>query len=338
MVARSVTDADPLLDVRDLCVAFAEADGTIVHAANEVSFDVFPGAVLGIVGESGSGKSVTLRALLGIEAPGKVLSGQALFKGADLFGEGKGRLDELRGSDIGMIFQDPGNALSPMLSVGSQLTEVLRVKAKFSRGDAEKEAIALLENVGIPSAAERLRSYPHQLSGGMKQRVMIAMALAPRPALLLADEPTTALDVTVQDQVLALLARVRREAGMAMILVSHDLGVIAQEADFIAVMYAGSVVEYGSVSEVLDHPLHPYTKALMESTLPSRPANTHARIPSIEGAPPALSELADGCPFVPRCRYAEEECRGAPMVLDKPIPQHGSACVRADRISRAKDA
>jgi len=325
---------EPLLSVRDLSVGFVDGDGTVIRAANEVAFDVMPAQTLGLVGESGCGKSATLRALIGLEAPGRILAGQALFGGRDVLRLERGELDRVRGCEIGMVFQDAGSALNPVLSVGSQLKEVLRVKRQLHGGEATREAVALLERVGIPSAAQRMRDYPHQFSGGMRQRVMIALALAPKPALLLADEPTTALDVTVQDQVLTLLSDLRREEDMAMVLVSHDLGVVAQECDAITVMYAGRVVEHGTVSEVLDSPRHPYTEALMASTLPAKPAADRSLLHSIKGQPPELAELAVGCPFVPRCEYADERCRAANMKLDRPVSQHGSACIAPERMSR----
>lgn len=326
--------SEPLLSVRDLSVAFAESDGTVLPAVDRVSFDVRAGEVLGIVGESGCGKSVTLRSLIGLQLPGCVIGGQALFKNGDLLAQEKEELAGVRGSEIGMIFQDAGSALSPVLSIGSQLTELLRVKRKLSRRDATTEAVSLLARVGIPSATRRMRDYPHQLSGGMRQRVMIALAVAPRPPLLLADEPTTALDVTVQDQVLTLLSDLRQEENMAMILVSHDLSVVGQECDSLAVMYAGRVVEYGAVADVLDSPRHPCTEALMASTLPAEPTADRSRLPSIEGQPPELAELPTGCSFRPRCRYGDERCASASMVLDRAVPEHGSACIAAERVGK----
>ncbi|WP_457108922.1 ABC transporter ATP-binding protein [Marmoricola sp. URHA0025 HA25] len=325
-------NAEPLLRVRDLSVAFADPQGRLVHAADSVSFDVQPKQVLGLVGESGCGKSATLRSLIGLSSPGRILSGEVQLNGRDLLRLGIRELERVRGSEIGMVFQDAGSALNPVLSIGAQISEVLRVKRGLGRRDAMKEAVALLDRVGIPSAARRAHEFPHQMSGGMRQRVMIALAVAPRPALLLADEPTTALDVTVQDQVLALLADLREEEGMAMVLVSHDLGVIAQECDAIAVMYAGHLVEYGSVSEVLDSTRHPYTAALMASTLPTDRIKDRQPLASISGQPPQLSDLPEGCPFIPRCGYANADCALVDMTLDKPVPEHGSACVDPERM------
>jgi oligopeptide/dipeptide ABC transporter ATP-binding protein len=326
--------ADTLLRVRDLSIAFVDDDGGVVRAANEVSFDVRRSEVLGIVGESGCGKSATLRSLIGIQEPGRVLGGSAMLLDEDILTLGDGQLEAVRGSKIGMIFQDAGSALNPYLSVGAQLTEVLRVKRGIGRREAKKIAISLLDRVGIPSAAQRLHDYPHQMSGGMRQRIMIALALAPGPLLLLADEPTTALDVTVQDQVLRLLSELRREQEMSMVLVSHDLGVIAQECDSIAVMYAGRVVEYGAVNEVLDRPRHPYTEALMASTLSSRPGGARGPLATIGGAPPDLVDLPPGCPFQPRCAYSDGRCSEAGMHLDRPLPAHGSACIDPERMRR----
>jgi oligopeptide/dipeptide ABC transporter ATP-binding protein len=324
----------PLLSVRELSVAFAEADGTLIRAADGVSFDVPPAGALGLVGESGCGKSATLRSLIGLHHPGRILSGQVFLNGEDIVGVSKDALNAVRGSKVAMIFQDASSALDPVLSIGAQLIEVLKVKRGMHRKPAERAATALLERVGIPSAARRMRAYPHELSGGMRQRVMIAMAIAPKPSLLLADEPTTALDVTVQDQVLSLLSELRQEEQMAMVLVSHDLGIVAQECDYVAVMYAGRIVEYGTIPDVLDAPRHPYTEALLDSTLPTQPASVRTLLHSIRGQPPELADLPAGCPFVPRCDYAQEQCKSASMALDRRIPEHGSACLFPERVKR----
>lgn len=258
--------AAPLLRVRDLSVAFAQRGGGVAHVLDQVSFDVRRGETLGLVGESGCGKSITLRAILGVEHPGVRVGGEVLFRGEDIAGAARERLNAVRGSEIGIVFQDAGMALSPVLSVGSQLTEILRLKRNLKRSEAVEEAVRLLDRVGIPAPERRINDYPHQLSGGMRQRAMIALALAPRPEILLADEPTTALDVTIQDQVLRLLASLRSEEEMALILVSHDLGVIAQECDSVAVMNAGRVVEYGTVDEILEAPRHAVTREMLAVT------------------------------------------------------------------------
>jgi oligopeptide/dipeptide ABC transporter ATP-binding protein len=313
-------------------VAFADSDGALVRAADRVSFELRAGEVLGIVGESGCGKSVTLRSLIGLQQPGAILGGSVVLDGRDLVQMSDKEMRRVRGASVGMIFQHAGAALNPVLSVGTQLVEVLRAKAGMGRAAAKKEAISLLERVGIPAASQRVHDYPHQLSGGMQQRVMIALALAPRPALMLADEPTTALDVTVQDQVLNLLAELRRENDLAMILVSHDLNVIAQECDRIAVMYAGRVVEYGSANAVLDHPRHPCTMALMESSLSVQTGGPREALSAAGGQPPSLAHLPSGCSFRDACRYADELCGTASMELDREPPEHGSACIEPERM------
>ena len=321
-----------MLQVRDLSVGFADAAGSLIRAADQVAFDVMPSQALGLVGESGCGKSVTLRSLLGLQHPGAILGGTAHFDGVDILALDRRAQQRLRGSQIGMVFQDAASALNPLMSIGAQLTEVLRVKRGMSRGAAGREALALLERVGIPSAARRLRDHPHQLSGGLRQRVMIALALAPKPRLLLADEPTTALDVTIQDQVLALLSELRREAAMAMVLVSHDLSVVAQECDAVAVMYAGRIVEYGAVDEILDSPRHPYTERLMASTLPRDPVVERTPLRAIKGQPPELTSLPTGCTFRTRCEYAEERCASVAMDLVPELPAHSTACVMPERV------
>jgi oligopeptide/dipeptide ABC transporter ATP-binding protein len=320
----------PLVRVSDLTIGFPATDGPAL-AVRDVSLEAFPGETLGIVGESGCGKSLTLRALLGlVPEPGRVLHGEMSWKTeVDLLDDAR-RLREMRGREISMIFQDPLESLNPVFSIGDQLTEVLRKRGGLSRGEARRAAIELLDRVGIPSAAARLRDYPHQLSGGMRQRVMIAIAIACGPELLLADEPTTALDVTIQDQILSLLAELQDEQGLSMLLVSHDLGVIAQMADRVAVMYAGRVVETGSVDEVLSSPRHPYTAALIASAPQTAGGHAGARFETIGGSPPLIGQLPPGCAFAPRCRFATEQCVEVDMRLDEGAGAHASACPVVD--------
>jgi oligopeptide/dipeptide ABC transporter ATP-binding protein len=319
-------ETEPLLDVRSLHVGFPTRDG-VVLAANNVSFSVRRGEVLGLIGESGSGKSVTCRSLIGrVPKPGGVLGGEVWFRGRDLVSLSDRELRAVRAREIGFIFQDPTSFLNPLYTVGSQLSEVLRVNLDMPRADAPRHGIELLARVGIPSPEQRYHAYPHELSGGMRQRVMIAIAVAARPALLLADEPTTALDVTVQAQILALLSSLQSETGMAMILVSHDVGVVAQHSDSIAVMYAGYIVEQGPAEQILRAPRHPYTAALLDSLLPLRPRSQGALLAAIAGQPPELAHLPPGCPFGPRCRHAEEACAGVDMTLAEVGRAHTSAC------------
>jgi len=319
----------PLLEVSNLRVGFP-SEGGLIMAADDVSFTLRPGRTLGLVGESGSGKSVTLRTLIDMAPePAQVMGGRVRLDGEDVLGLPSRRLERLRGSRISMIFQDPGASLDPVLSVGTQLTEVLRVKRGIGRREARLGAVALLDRVGIPAPAQRVRDYPHQLSGGMRQRVMIALAMATSPDVLLADEPTTALDVTVQDQILALLADLQAETGMAMILVSHDLSLIGQHCHEVAVMYAGRIVEFGDVDDVLDSPRHPYTAGLL-AAMPDVHGHRGEPLLTIGGQPPDLGDLPPGCSFAPRCRHAVADCEGAPMSLDR--RDHGSACIRAEDV------
>jgi oligopeptide/dipeptide ABC transporter ATP-binding protein len=279
------------------------------------------------VGESGCGKSVTLRALVDlVPRPGEILEGSIAWQGTDVRTLSPRERHTLRGRAIATIFQDPTSSLDPVLTIGAQLVETLRLTGERSRPTLEARAIELLDRVGIPSAATRLGAYPHQLSGGMRQRVMIALAIATGPRLLLADEPTTALDVTIQDQILALLAGIRRESGMAMILVSHDVGVIARDADEIAVMYAGRIVEHGPAEAVLRQPRHPYTRGLLAAIPRLEPRRAGVPLVPIAGQPPDLTDLPPGCPFAPRCPEARPACAEVPMVLDASPPGHGSAC------------
>jgi peptide/nickel transport system ATP-binding protein len=321
----------PLLQVSELTIGFP-VEGGHALAADHVSYELAAGETLGIVGESGCGKSVSLRALLGVvPRPGVVLGGSVRWRGEqDLLRLDRRGWGEVRGRQIAMIFQDPQESLDPVYSVGDQIGEVLTKRLGLSRRDARRRALELLERVGIPAPERRLRDYPHHLSGGMRQRVMIAIAIAGNPALLLADEPTTALDVTIQDQILSLLASLQEELSMAVVMVSHDLGVIAQSCDRVAVMYAGRVVESGDVDQVLASPRHPYTEGLL-AAVPSMPGDPgHGELRAIPGQPPLLAELPDGCSFAPRCRFAREECAGVSMALDERPDGHRSACPFVD--------
>jgi peptide/nickel transport system ATP-binding protein len=326
MVAGAPPLPAPLLDVRDLTVTFPTPRGAI-YPVMGLSFEVAAGRTLGLVGESGSGKSVTLRAVLGlVPPPGRILRGQVLLDGRDLVGASSRVLQSVRGSEIAIIFQDPTASLNPVLSVGDQLSETLRVKLRLGRRASLARAEELLHRVGIRPAGARLRAYPHQFSGGMAQRVMIALAIAANPRLLLADEPTTALDVSVQDQILSLLDELRVETGMGMIIVSHDIGVVARACDDVAVMYAGRLLERGTVSDVLREPRHPYTRMLL-ATIPSlRPNVERTPLATIAGQLPDLAIVAPGCPFAPRCEFVRPECATVQVVLDLPGPAHGSAC------------
>jgi oligopeptide/dipeptide ABC transporter ATP-binding protein len=327
----------PLLAVQDLTVGFPTADGYAL-AADRVTFSVARGETLGVVGESGCGKSVTLRALLGVvPRPGVVLGGRVLWRGdQDLLALGRRGWSDVRGKQIAMIFQDPQESLNPVYTVGDQIGEVLIKRVGLSRRDARRRAVELLERVGIPAAARRVREYPHHLSGGMRQRVMIAIAISCNPALLLADEPTTALDVTIQDQILSLLADIQDEYGMAVVMVSHDLGVIAQSCDRVAVMYAGRVVESGDVDQVLLSARHPYTDGLL-AAVPRMPGEErHGSLTPIQGQPPIITELPPGCSFAPRCRFSRDECRTVSMLLDQRADNHLSACPYVDASAAAE--
>jgi len=297
--------AQTLLSVRNLTTSF-DVGGRRVEAVRDVSFDVRAGEVLGLVGESGSGKSVTLRSLTRLLPHGAAVSGQVMWGGRDLVGLESKALRSVRGREISMIFQEPMTALNPVLPIRVQIEENLRAHSSLDRTGRRRRAKELLELVGIPEAARRLDEYPHQFSGGMRQRAMIAIALASSPKLLLADEPTTALDVTIQDQILNLLLDLRDELGMSVVLVTHDLGVVAQTCDRMAVMYAGRIVEEGEVAPVLAQPAHAYTIGLLGS-VPQAGAE-RAPLRAIEGAPPALADIPDGCAFAPRCRFATELC------------------------------
>ena len=317
-----------LLEVNDLRTYFFTREGS-VQAVDGVSFEVERGKTLGIVGESGCGKSVTALSIMGLipKPPGKIVEGSILFDGKDLTKTSERQLENVRGRQIAMIFQDPMSSLNPTLKIGTQITEVLRRHLDLSKDEARKRAAELLEEVRIPRAAERLTDYPHRFSGGMRQRVMIAIALACNPQLLIADEPTTALDVTIQAQILDLLDELRREHDMAMIIITHDMGVVAETADDIAVMYAGQIVEQASAFELFDNPEHPYTEALL-GALPQLEGEVdeirQGRLVSIPGRPPDLVNPPEACRFAPRCPYRDtgDTCATVPPALREIRPGH----------------
>jgi oligopeptide/dipeptide ABC transporter ATP-binding protein len=295
------TDAGPLLRVHNLKTAFGDA-----VAVNDVSFEVRKGETLGLVGESGSGKSATALSIIRLlQPPGRIVAGQVLFEGRDLLTLSERAMCEVRGAGIGFIFQEPMTALNPVFTIGDQIVETLVVHHRAGKRDAWRAALALLDAVRIPDAARRLRDYPHQLSGGMRQRAMIAIALACKPPLVIADEPTTALDVTIQAEILDLLREMQSSMGLSLLLITHDLGVVAQTADRVAVMYAGRIIESGPVRAVLRSPRHPYTQGLLAS-IPGR--SDGARLRAINGAVPMLTELPSGCAFHPRCPERFEPC------------------------------
>jgi oligopeptide/dipeptide ABC transporter ATP-binding protein len=332
-IPAGVDEPSSLLAVRDLTVAFPTATGASL-AANAVSFDVLPRETLGLVGESGCGKSATLRSLIGLTAePGAVVDGTITWKGRTIDARDRERLSALRGGAISMIFQDPMASLNPVYSIGYQLVETLTRVARLSRPQARRRAVELLDRVGIADARRRMSDYPHLLSGGMRQRVMIALALATGPELLLADEPTTALDVTIQFQILTLLRDIQDNTGMSIIIVSHDLGVVAHVCDRVAVMYAGFLVEQGSTADVLRSPRHPYASALVNA-MPEIASAHGERLVTIDGQAPALDALPEGCPFIPRCTFSRPACSHIDVVLDRRLGEHQSACPIVPSASR----
>jgi oligopeptide/dipeptide ABC transporter ATP-binding protein len=317
--------SEPLLEVRDLRVSFRTENG-IVRAVDGVSFALEAGHVLGIVGESGSGKSVTVMSIMQlIRDPNAIFEGQVLYKGRDLMGLSQTQMQSVRGAEIAMIFQDPMTSLNPVYKIGWQIEEMLRAHERLTRRAAHARAVDLLSSVGIPSAARRVDDYPHQFSGGMRQRVMIAMALACNPDLLIADEPTTALDVTIQAQILALIDRLKVEYGSAVIVITHDMGVVAQVAETVAVMYAGRIVEQGGVDAVFGRPQHPYTWGLLGS-IPRLDRPKPGRLPTIRGLPPSLIDLPAGCAFAPRCDYVFNACRQRPDLAARSESGHLDRC------------
>lgn len=319
--------AAPLLDVRDLRVVFSGERGH-VHAVNGVSFQLEAGRVLGLLGESGSGKSVTMRALLRILPENRTqISGSIHCDGRDVLALNRQDLNRYRGGDVAMIFQDPGVALDPVFTIGSQIADTVMRHKGTTRQAAKARALEMLELVRIPSARQRLENYPHEMSGGMRQRAMIALALSCSPKLLLADEPTTALDATVQIQVILLLRELQKELGMAAIFVTHDVGVAAEISDDIAVMYAGRIVEVGAAGDIIKRPRHPYTRGLLASTIRADQHGT--RISGIPGSPPDMARLHEGCTFAPRCALVGPECRLSVPELRQVQPGHRFACFRS---------
>ncbi len=315
--------AEPLVSVRNLSVAFTNS-GKSIHAVNGVDFDLAAGEVLGVIGESGSGKSVTLRALLRILPPKRTkIGGTIRVDGRDALALAGRELEDYRGSIVSMIFQEPMLAFDPVFSIGDQIAESVIRHRGVGKAAGRARALEMLERVQIPNAKRRLDAYPHEMSGGMRQRAMIALALACSPKLLLADEPTTALDATVQIQILLLLRELQRELGMSVIFVTHDVGVACEVADRVAVMYAGRMVESGTVSEVMQHPQHPYTSGLLSSIVRGELKGT--RIEAIPGSPPDLANLPPGCSFAPRCKFAKDECRAE---VPKGVEREGGRIVR----------
>ncbi len=316
---------EPLLSVSDLETRFFTKSG-VVNAVNGISFDLAPGERMAIVGESGSGKSVMAMSLLRLVThPGRIVGGTVMLSGRDVLAMSVPELNDTRGKDIAMIFQDPLTALNPVLRVGDQLTAPLRRHLGLTAGEARDRAVELLEQVGIPDPKARLQSYPHELSGGMRQRVMIAMALSCKPSLIIADEPTTALDVTIQAQVINLLKRLAEETGAAVLLVTHDLGLVARFAQKVAVMYGGRFVEYGAVRDIYRDPQHPYTRGLLRS-LPPLTGPKLARLMQIDGSPPDMKALGEGCPFEPRCADATSRCVVERPPLTPRAAGHVAAC------------
>ena len=327
-----------LLDVRNLHTEFRTGAG-LVRAVDGVSYTVDPGETVAIVGESGSGKSVGAMSILRLipDPPGRITQGQILFDGRDLLRLSQVEMREIRGRDIGMVFQEPMTSLNPVLTIGRQITEVLEQHQGADRLAAERRALELMEMVGIADTGRRLKQYPHQLSGGMRQRVMIAVALACNPKLIIADEPTTALDVTIQAQILELMKSLTLRLNVALIVITHNLGVVARYASRVNVMYAGRIVEAGSADAIYHDPRHPYTIALLRS-VPRLDQPRRARLDPVDGQPPDLTRLDGGCAFRPRCRFAVERCGEArPALAPTGEAGHFAACFRSDELVAARD-
>ena len=322
-----------LLEVKDLATHFFTQDG-VVKAVDGISYTLAEGEVLGVVGESGCGKSVHALSIMRLVAnpPGRIVGGEILFEGENLLNMDDSEMRHIRGNRIAMVFQEPMTSLNPVLTIGRQLTETLELHQKMARQEARTRAAELLQTVGIPDSESRLSDYPHQFSGGMRQRVMIAMALSCNPRLIIADEPTTALDVTIQAQILELMRDLAVEFGTAMVIITHNLGVVARYAHRVVVMYAGKIVETGTAHDIYRNPRHPYTIALLNS-VPRLDATERVRLDAIEGLPPDLVDLPQGCSFAPRCKYAYERCTQETPVLVETDTNHTSACWRHDELT-----
>ena len=321
---------ETLLSIQDLKTYFYTGDGP-VKAIDGLSFDLIKGTVFGLVGESGCGKSVTALSIMRILPPaGKAVSGRIFFKGEDLLSKTEPEMRRIRGAEISMIFQEPIASLNPLFTIGYQIEEAILSHLKMGRREAKKRVVELLKAVGMPSPEIRAKDYPHQLSGGMCQRAMIAMAIACEPSLIIADEPTTALDVTIQAQILDLLRKIREESGTSMIMITHDLGIIAETADSVAVMYTGRIVESTDTKTIFRDPRHPYTIGLLDSL----PKGRGEKLVAIPGMVPKPSELPEGCKFSTRCRYVVEECRRSEPPLKEISSGHLARCIRAEEIKR----
>ena len=322
----------PILEVSDLVTRFYTEDG-IVHAVNGISYTLKEGESMALVGESGSGKSVGVLSIMGLipDPPGKVEAGEVLYNGRDLLKLSANEMRQVRGRDIAMIFQDPMTSLNPVLTVGQQLTEALRLHLGMNEEQADVRAAELLRIVGIPDSSDRLNDFPHQFSGGQRQRIMIAMALSCNPSILIADEPTTALDVTIQAQIVDLVKRLQEELGMAIIWITHDLGIVAGMVDKVSVMYAGFIVEQGPVRDVYKKTSHPYTLGLLES-IPKLDSKEKTRLYTIKGLPPDLLQEPNRCPFSPRCPFVIDKCLQENPPLKPVAPNHLAACWRWEEV------
>jgi oligopeptide transport system ATP-binding protein len=334
---RETRTGQPLLEVKDLRTQFMTQDG-VVKAVDDVSFYIMPGETLGVVGESGSGKSMTGLSIMRLipSPPGKIATGEILLEGRDILKMSDNDVRKIRGKEIAMIFQDPMTSLNPVLTVARQLGEAIQLHLHMNREQARARSVDLLKLVGIPNAEQRLDQYPHQFSGGMRQRVMIAMALSCNPKLIIADEPTTALDVTIQAQILDLMRTLQSERDTGVIMITHSMGVVAGMADRVQVMYAGHIVETASTEEVFANPRHPYTVGLMKS-IPRLDETAKTKLEPIRGLPPDLIDLPDMCPFVPRCNYAREKCEQKRPPLLEVGPSHYSACWFWDEVSKENE-
>ena len=323
-------DNNNILEIKDLTIRF-NTDAGEVHAVNGLSLNVARGESLGLVGETGAGKTTTALGIMALvpDPPGKITGGQILFEGEDLLALSPAGMRGVRGNRISMIFQDPMTSLNPVMTVGRQIAESIRIHQKLNRVDAEAKGVEILEMVGIPG--ERFAEYPHQFSGGMKQRVVIAIALSCNPELLIADEPTTALDVTIQAQVLDLIAKLKAERGTSMLLITHDLGVVAEVCDKVAIMYAGEIVEYGTLDQIYNHTQHPYTRGLFGS-IPDID-NDEERLHPIPGLMPDPSNLPSGCSFSPRCSLCTQECKDAPPPMVETSPGHRVRCIHIEEVT-----